>query len=83
MWNSIREVLKPIKRIGGSSISNPREVYMGRYTKLRKIMLIIVVIPRVNKNIMDKDVADTITGTIINIAKGLVIPPEKNSKMEI
>ena len=56
---------------------------MGRYTKLRKIMLIIVVIPRANKNIMDKDVADTITGTIINIAKGLVIPPEKNSKMEI
>ena len=56
---------------------------MGRYTKLRKIMLIIVVIPRINKNIMDKDVADTITGTIINIEKGLVIPPEKNSKIEI
>jgi len=56
---------------------------MGRYTKLRKIMLIIVVIPRINKNIMDKDVADTITGTIINIEKGLVIPPEKNNKIEI
>ena len=53
---------------------------MGRYTKLRKIMLIIVVIPRINKNIMDKDVADTITGTIINIENGFEIPPVKYSK---
>ena len=56
---------------------------MGRYVKLKKTILIIVIIPRINTNIMDKDVADTITGTIINIEKGLVIPPEKNSKIEI
>ena len=56
---------------------------MGRYAKLRKIMLNIVIIPRINKNIMDKEVAETITGTIINIEKGLVIPPEKKSRIEI
>ena len=56
---------------------------MGRYAKLKKTILIIVIIPRINTNIMDKDVADTITGTIINIENGLVIPPEKNSKIEI
>ena len=69
--------------MAGSSISSPREVYIGRYAKLKKKMLIIVIIPRINKNIMDKDVAETITGTIINIEKGLVIPPEKKSKIEI
>ena len=56
---------------------------MGKCTKLKKIILIIVIIPRDSKNIIDKDVADTITGTIINIEKGLVIPPEKNSRDEI
>ena len=50
---------------------------------LKKIIHTIVIIPSANKNIMDKDVADTITGTIINIEKGLVIPPEKKSKNEI
>ena len=37
----------------------------------------MVRIASVIKNRIDKDVADTITGTMINIEKGLVIPPEK------
>ena len=45
-------------------------------------MLIIVITPKLDKNTIDKDVAETITGTIINIEKGLVIPPEKKSKIE-